>query len=453
VRESGGIRGASLADNARLSAEEQQERISMENGEHSGQGGRIDADGVRTALARIEGPGGQNIVAAGFVSEVEVDGGAVTVILKFAGQPRDVRHGIEDRVQTLLDGLPGVTDVLVDIEVEGDALVDSAAGASGGRRREDDGDEHEHGHGHGHHGHDHHGHDHGHGRAAPAPAAAGPTKLQNPLPQVKNLIAVASGKGGVGKSTVAVNLALALKAKGARVGLLDVDIYGPSAPLLLGVTDARPGATPSQKFLPVDAYGLKVMSIGFLLDADQPGIWRGPIVGSIVKQFLTDVEWGELDYLCIDLPPGTGDAHLSLTQTAPITGAIIVTTPSELALVDAVKGLQMFRKVETPVIGIVENMSHYACPKCGHESQPFNQGGTERIAEQLGVKILGRIPIDVDIQRGGDHGKPITAVKPDSLQAKAFLDIADAVTAVCPFQAPEESAKKKSGFLANLFRR
>jgi len=426
----------------------------MDNGEHSGKGRRVDADGVRAALSQIDGPGGQSIVAAGFVSEVEVDGGAVTVILKFAGLSRDVRHAIEDRVQTLLDGLPGVTDALVDVEVEGDALVDSAGGATAGRRREESCHDHDHDHGHDHgHGHGH-GDNHGHhGRPAPAAVSPGPTKIQNPLPQVKNLIAVASGKGGVGKSTVAVNLALALKAKGARVGLLDVDIYGPSAPLLLGVTDARPGATPSQKFLPVDAYGLKVMSIGFLLDADQPGIWRGPIVGSIVKQFLTDVEWGELDYLCIDLPPGTGDAHLSLTQTAPITGAIIVTTPSELALVDAVKGLQMFRKVETPVIGIVENMSHYACPKCGHESQPFNQGGTERIAEQLGVKILGRIPIDVDIQRGGDHGKPITAVKPDSLQAKAFLDIADAVTEVCPFQAAEESAKKKSGFLANLFRR
>jgi ATP-binding protein involved in chromosome partitioning len=428
----------------------------MSSGEHSGKGGRIDVEGIRAALARIDGPGGQDIVSAGFVGEVEVEGGAVTVILRFAGQPRDVRHGIEDRVQTLLDGLPGVTDVLVDIEVQGDALVDSAVDATGGRRR-DDHDHHGHDHhGHDHHGHDHHGHSHAghdHGRAPAAPANPGPAKIQNPLPQVKNLIAVASGKGGVGKSTVAVNLALALKAKGARVGLLDVDIYGPSAPLLLGVTDARPGATPSQKFLPVDAYGLKVMSIGFLLDADQPGIWRGPIVGSIVKQFLTDVEWGELDYLCIDLPPGTGDAHLSLTQTAPITGAIIVTTPSELALVDAVKGLQMFRKVETPVIGIVENMSHYACPKCGHESQPFNQGGTERIAEQFGVKILGRIPIDVDIQRGGDHGKPITAVKPDSLQAKAFLDIADAVTEVCPFQAAEETGKKKAGFLANLFRR
>ncbi len=424
----------------------------MSTDDNSGQGARVDDAAVRKGLATIAGPDGRDIVASGIVSEIEIDEGNVTVILKFAGLSRDVRHGIEDRVQTLLDAMPGVVDVLVDVEVEGDALVDSAAEATGGRRREDD----DHGHGHDHHGHDH-GHDHGHSHGPAAEAKAASTgaggKVHNPLPQVKNLIAVASGKGGVGKSTVAVNLALALQAKGARVGLLDVDVYGPSVPLLLGVTDARPGATPAQKFLPVDAYGLKVMSIGFLLDADQPGIWRGPIVGSIVKQFLTDVEWGELDYLCIDLPPGTGDAHLSLTQTAPITGAVIVTTPSELALVDAVKGLQMFRKVETPVIGIVENMSHYACPNCHHESQPFNQGGTDRIAEQFGVKILGRIPIDIDIQRGGDNGKPVTACKPDSLQAKAFLDIADSVIAVCPFAAPEETAKKKSGFLANLFRR
>jgi ATP-binding protein involved in chromosome partitioning len=430
----------------------------MSTDNNSGNAGRVDEAAVRKGLATIAGPDGRDIVASGIVSEIEIDEGNVTVILKFSGLARDVRHGIEDRVQTLLDAMPGVVDALVDVEVEGDALVDSAAEATGGRRREDDDHHgHDHGHGHDHHGHDH-GHDHGHSHGPARPAASTESKgaggkVHNPLPHVKNLIAVASGKGGVGKSTVAVNLALALQAKGARVGLLDVDVYGPSVPLLLGVTDARPGATQAQKFLPVDAYGLKVMSIGFLLDADQPGIWRGPIVGSIVKQFLTDVEWGELDYLCIDLPPGTGDAHLSLTQTAPITGAVIVTTPSELALVDAVKGLQMFRKVETPVIGIVENMSHYACPNCHHESQPFNQGGTERIAEQFGVKILGRIPIDIDIQRGGDHGKPVTACKPDSLQAKAFLDIADSVIAVCPFAAPEETAKKKSGFLANLFRR
>ncbi len=397
---------------------------------------------IRQALSKLEGPTGRDLVSSGMVREIEVDGAEVTVVLRFEGVPREQRHALEDRVEALVRGLEGVTEVIVDSEVQGDPDVPAAASA-------------------GAHVHDAScAHDHGGGAAhshGPAPTATKPAaKASNALSGVKNLIAVASGKGGVGKSTVAVNLALGLKARGARVGLLDIDVYGPSAPMLLGVTDARPGATSGNKFLPVDAYGLKVMSIGFMMEADQPGVWRGPIVGSIVKQFLTDVEWGELDYLCIDMPPGTGDAQLSLTQTAPVTGAIIVTTPSELALIDAVKGLQMFRKVETPVIGLVENMSHYACPSCGHESQPFNHGGTERVAEQYGVKILGRIPIDVDIQRGGDTGRPVTAVKPDSPQAKAFLDLADAVISTCPFRKPGDDgdpSKKKPGFLASLFKR
>ncbi|MCA9546531.1 MAG: Mrp/NBP35 family ATP-binding protein, partial [Myxococcales bacterium] len=264
--------------------------------------------------------------------------------------------------------------------------------------------------------------------------------------------AVASGKGGVGKSTVAVNLALAMKARGAKVGIVDIDIYGPSVPIQLGVPGAKPGVSADQKrFTPVEAYGLKVMSIGFLVDDDTPVIWRGPIVASVVKQFLDDVDWGALDYLVIDMPPGTGDAQLTLTQSAPITGAVIVTTPSELALVDAVKGLQMFRKVDTPVIGIVENMSHYVCPECGHHSSLFNEGGTARISEKFGASVIASIPIDTEIQRGGDHGKPVTAVRPDSPQAAAFLTLADAVIEKVPFEAQEKAEKK--GFLSNLFKR
>ena len=411
----------------------------------------VTTERVRAALEAVKGPDGRSLVAAGQVAEVELDGAAVTVVLRFEGLSRDARHALEDAAQSAVEGIEGVGEVTLDVQVIGDPMVDAAPAAGTTR-----------GHVHGpgcNHDHDHD-HGQGHAHAAPKPSQAveaqptkgsGGGKATNPLPGVKNLIAIASGKGGVGKSTVAVNLALALKARGAKVGLLDVDVYGPSAPLLLGVAEARPGATQNNKFLPVDAYGLKVMSIGFLLDADQPGIWRGPIVGSIVKQFLTDVDWGDLDYLCIDLPPGTGDAHLSLTQTAPITGAIIVTTPSELALIDAVKGLQMFRKVDTPVIGIVENMSHYACPKCEHESQPFNSGGTDRVAAQYDARVLARIPIDIDIQRGGDEGRPVTATKPDSPQARAFLGLADSVIASCPFDKPEE--KKKAGFLASLFKR
>jgi len=414
----------------------------------------VTTDRVHAALEAVKGPDGRSLVAAGQVAEVEVDGAAVTVVLRFEGLSRDARHALEDAAQSALEAVEGVGEVTLDVQVVGDPMVDAAPAAGGARG-------HVHGPG-GNHDHHHdrdHGHGHGSAQSAPKapqaidaqPAKGGGGKATHPLPGVKNLIAIASGKGGVGKSTVAVNLALALKARGAKVGLLDVDVYGPSAPLLLGVAEARPGATQNNKFLPVDAYGLKVMSIGFLLDADQPGIWRGPIVGSIVKQFLTDVDWGELDYLCIDLPPGTGDAHLSLTQTAPITGAVIVTTPSELALIDAVKGLQMFRKVDTPVIGIVENMSHYACPKCAHESQPFNSGGTDRVAAQYDARVLARIPIDIDIQRGGDEGRPVTATQPDSPQARAFLGLADSVIASCPFDKPEE--KKKAGFLASLFKR
>lgn len=274
------------------------------------------------------------------------------------------------------------------------------------------------------------------------------------LPGVKNIIAVASGKGGVGKSTVAVNLALALAHRGARVGLCDIDIYGPSVPVLLGVAKAKPGVSADQKrFLPVSAYGLKVMSIGFLVDDDTPVIWRGPIVSSVVKQFLDDVEWGHLDYLILDLPPGTGDAQLTLTQSAPITGAIIVTTPSELALVDAVKGLQMFRKVETPVLGIVENMSHYVCAQCGHHSVPFNSGGTARVAEQLGTRILANIPLSDEVQRGGDSGHPVVAETPDAPQSQAFFQLADALIEKLPFEPAPAVEEKKKGFFAGLFRK
>ena len=214
---------------------------------------------------------------------------------------------------------------------------------------------------------------------------------------------------------------MALKAKGARVGICDIDIYGPSVPIQMGVPQAKPGVSKDQKrFEPVDAYGIKVMSIGFLVDDDTPVIWRGPIVSSVVKQFLEDVDWGELDYLVIDMPPGTGDAQLTLSQSAPLTGALIVTTPSQLALVDAQKGLQMFRKVDVPVLGIVENMSYYVCGDCGSESTPFNTGTTEAFGEESGVDVISRIPLDHTIQRGSDEGRPVVGVAPDSPQAKSF---------------------------------
>ena len=235
-------------------------------------------------------------------------------------------------------------------------------------------------------------------REAPAEAVVTPKKTA--LSEVKISLGLPAAKG-FGKSTVAANLALALQAQGAKVGLCDLDIYGPSMPLQMGVVDAKPTVSEDhKKFVPVEAYGVKVMSIGFLVDDDTPVIWRGPIVSSVVKQFLQDVVWGSLDYLILDLPPGTGDAQLTLSQRHHSPERLIVTTPSQLALVDAQKGLQMFRKVEVPVLGLVENMSYYVCGACGDESRPFNSGGAEEIAEQFNVPVLARLPLDHEIQRG-----------------------------------------------------
>jgi ATP-binding protein involved in chromosome partitioning len=225
------------------------------------------------------------------------------------------------------------------------------------------------------------------------------------LPGVKNTIAVASGKGGVGKSTVSVNLAVALAMEGAKVGLVDADIYGPSIPLMMGV-NGRP-AMRDQKLLPLENHGVKVMSIGFLVDPMQAVIWRGPMASGAVKQFLTDVTWGDLDYLVIDLPPGTGDIQLTLVQTLPLTGAVIVTTPQDISLADARKGYMMFEKVQVPVLGLIENMSYFVCGHCGQREEIFDNGGGRRAAEELGIPFLGDIPIVTNIRRSGDNGKPI----------------------------------------------
>lgn len=391
----------------------------------------MDAEKVKALLTAVKLPGGgEDVVSAGRVNEIEIEGGEVTVVLTLDGFDRDARHAIEDAVLGALRGQPGVDDVLIEVELEEAPAAPAAPAGDAGVTV------------------------YGGGGGKPSggkPAGAQVKAAKTALSEVRHIIAVASGKGGVGKSTVAVNLALALKARGARVGLCDLDIYGPSVPTLMGVAQAKPGVSPSQKrFIPVDAYGVSIMSIGFLVDDDTPVIWRGPIVASVVKQFLDDVEWGALDYLVIDMPPGTGDAQLTLSQSAPLTGAVIVTTPSELALVDAVKGLQMFRKVDTPVIGLVENMSHYVCENCGHHSHPFNRGGTDRVSEQFKVGVLARVPVDDAIQRGGDTGRPVMATAPEAPQSQAFLSLADAVIEKCPFKAEEQ---KKKGLLASLFRR
>ena len=244
------------------------------------------------------------------------------------------------------------------------------------------------------------------------------------LPGVKNIIAIASGKGGVGKSTTTVNLALALAAEGARVGILDADIYGPSQPLLLGLQGRRPESPDNQSLLPLESLGVQSMSIGYLVDDDQAMIWRGPMVSQALQQLLNDTRWDNLDYLLIDMPPGTGDVQLTLSQKIPVTGAVIVTTPQDIALLDAKKGLKMFEKVGVPILGLVENMSVHICSNCGHAEPIFGEGGAAKMAEQYGVTVLGQLPLDLSIRLSADQGKPSVAAEPDGEIARRYQAIA-----------------------------
>jgi ATP-binding protein involved in chromosome partitioning len=259
----------------------------------------------------------------------------------------------------------------------------------------------------------------------PGPAAP-PERM--PIEGVKNLIVVASGKGGVGKTTVAVNLAIALSRMGSAVGLLDADVYGPNVPLMLG-TDEQPQALSEREILPVEACGLKVISMGLLMPGDKPMIWRGPMLHSVILQFLRSVIWGKLDYLIVDLPPGTGDVHLTLIQTVPVTGAVVVTTPSVVALADVRKAIEMFRQVNVEILGVVENMSYLACPHCNERVDVFGQGEGRRVAEQFGVPLLGEIEIDPRIRIGGDSGKPVAALGEDAPGAASMYAMARAVAA------------------------
>lgn len=249
-----------------------------------------------------------------------------------------------------------------------------------------------------------------------------------PIPGVDAIIAVGSGKGGVGKTTLAVNLAMALAKLGHRVGLLDADVYGPNVPLMLG-TSAQPRVLGENRIEPLTVYGLRVISVGLLNPGDKPLIWRGPMLHSIIRQFLGSVEWGELDYLIVDLPPGTGDVALSLIQTVPLTGAIVVSTPSDVSLQDARKAIEMFRQMKVEVVGMVENMSFFVCPHCQHEIDVFSRGGAERTAKQFGVPFLGNIPLDPDIRQAGDTGKPAVLAGEDSPHAKSLYEFARRVEA------------------------
>ena len=261
-----------------------------------------------------------------------------------------------------------------------------------------------------------------------------------PLGEISNVVAVASGKGGVGKSTVAVNLALAWAAQGARVGVLDADIYGPSQPLMLGLAGERPASPDGKHLRPLTSHGVSAMSIGFLVDAEQPMVWRGPMVTQALTQLLGETQWGALDYLVVDMPPGTGDIQLTLAQRVPVAGAVIVTTPQDIALADARKGLKMFEKVSVPVLGIVENMSVHICANCGHSEHVFGAGGGERMAREYAVRLLGELPLDARIREEADGGRPTVVAAPDSARARAYFEMARRTAGALAVRARDRSS-------------
>lgn len=272
-------------------------------------------------------------------------------------------------------------------------------------------------------------------------AAHGVQRNLKPLANVRNIVAIASGKGGVGKSTTAVNLALALAGDGAKVGILDADIYGPSIPLMLGMAGETPTSDDGESLNPMQAHGLQVMSIGFLIDADQPMVWRGPMVTQALNQMLQQTRWSDLDYLIVDMPPGTGDIQLTLSQQVPVSGAVIVTTPQDIALLDARKGLQMFRKVNVPVLGVIENMSTHVCTNCGHEEPLFGSGGGAQMAADYEVDLLGQLPLDLRIRQQTDSGQPSVIAEPDQGPAKAYRKTARQMAARLAMQGKDFSAR------------
>jgi ATP-binding protein involved in chromosome partitioning len=335
-------------------------------------------DLIREALKNVRDPEiGQDIVTLGMLKDVTVRGSNAVIAVELTTPACPLKSVIERDIRDAVAGLPGI----------GRVEVTFSARVRGGADREG-----------------------------------------NPIPGVRNSIAVASGKGGVGKSTVAVNLAVALVMEGAKVGLLDCDIYGPSVPKMTGTSETAPEATET-KLLPVERHGLKLMSIGYLIPPGQSVVWRGPLIHKAVQQFLNDVDWGDLDYLFVDLPPGTGDAQLSLTQTIPLTGAVMVTTPQEIALIDVRRGADMFTKVNVPILGVVENMSYFLCPGSDTPIEIFGRGGGRRVAEELRVPLLGELPIDVAVREGGDRGVPSVASHPASAASQAIREAARAIAA------------------------
>lgn len=335
----------------------------------------------------------QDVVSAGIVSPagVSVDDGFVGVVLRYGYHAGDRTKNLELDIHTQLSAIEGVLGV----SIHSETTIRSHA------------------------------------------------VQQNlkPLQGIKNIIAVASGKGGVGKSTTAVNLALALQADGASVGLLDADIYGPSQPRMVGCANGKPEPTESGKIYPVDSLGLKTMSMGYLVDEEQPMIWRGPMVTQALTQLLNETIWGELDYLVVDLPPGTGDIQLSLAQKIPVSGAVIVTTPQDIALLDARKGLKMFEKVSVPVLGVVENMSTHICSNCGHEEAVFGAGGGEQMASDYDVRLLGQLPLSLAIREQADAGHPTVLASPQSDEGQRYVHIARCTAAQLAQQAKDYASK------------
>ena len=345
---------------------------------------------ILDALRAVRDPErGGDIVSLGMVSGVVIRDGNVGFAIEVEAERGPRLEPLRKAAENAVEALPDVVSVT--------AVLTAEARPPGGAR----------------------------GGAAPPPAAqpavaAAKTAL---APGVRAIVAVASGKGGVGKSTVAANLALGMKANGLRVGVLDADIYGPSMPRMLGIS-GRPQMADAKILRPMENYGLKCMSIGFLVPEDTPMIWRGPMVMSALQQMLRDVAWGELDIMIVDMPPGTGDAQLTMAQQVSLAGAVIVSTPQDIALIDARKGLSMFTKVNVPVLGIIENMSYFLCPHCGGRSDIFSHGGARREAERLGTDFLGEVPLDLAIRETSDEGRPITVSQPDSPYAQTFRDIA-----------------------------
>src|SRR5262245_20128882 len=338
----------------------------------------ITKDTILAALRAVKDPDlHRDIVSLDFVKDLEIDGSDVRFRLVLTTPACPVKEKLEQEAREAVQGIPGIRRVEVRLEAE----VPKGRGVGG----------------------------------------------KQSVPGIRNIIAVSSGKGGVGKSTVAVNLAAALARTGARVGLLDTDVYGPNVPIMIGL-DQEP-QTRGNKLIPLEAYGMKVMSLGFLNRGDRPVVWRGPMLHSAVRQFLYDVEWGDLDYLVVDMPPGTGDAQLSLAQLVPVQGAVLVTTPQEVAMADVRKAFNMFEQVQIPVLGIVENMSYFICSNCKEQHFIFGEGGGQQLAERFNTTLLGKIPISTGIREAGDIGIPIVVGAPESEQALAFKQIAEKVAA------------------------